>query len=63
MLMQLFLDPHKNNRRAIRDNEKSGFRIIEDLPEMNHEGKYDCYLMEYRYYDNATNVKAMKYLI
>ena len=28
-----------------------------------HEGKEDCYLMEYRYDDNATNVKAMKYLI
>ena len=30
-----------------------------------HEGKKkeDCYLMEYRYDDNATNVKAMKYLI
>lgn len=25
--------------------------------------KEDCYLMEYRYDDNATNVKAMKYLI
>ena len=25
--------------------------------------KEDCYLIEYRYDDNATNVKAMKYLI
>ena len=31
---------------------------------MNYTGqKEDCYLMEYRYDDNATNVKAMKYLI
>ena len=57
--------PHKNNPRAIRAYQKSGFRIIEDLPEHElHEGKKeDCYLMEYRYDDNATNVKAMKYLI
>ena len=40
MLMQLFLDPHKNNPRAIRAYQKSGFRIIEDLPEHElHEGK------------------------
>ena len=31
---------------------------------MNYtRAKEDCYLMEYRYDDNATNVKAMKYLI
>ncbi|WP_283802108.1 aminoglycoside O-phosphotransferase APH(2'')-Ia [Campylobacter coli] len=61
----VILDPHKNNPRAIRAYQKSGFRIIEDLPEHElHEGKKeDCYLMEYRYDDNATNVKAMKYLI
>ncbi|MBC2810430.1 APH(2'')-If/Ih family aminoglycoside O-phosphotransferase [Campylobacter jejuni] len=61
----VILDPHKNNPRAIRSYQKSGFRIIEDLPEHElHEGKKeDCYLMEYRYDDNVTNVKAMKYLI
>ena len=58
----VILDPHKNNPRAIRSYQKSGFRIIEDLPEHElHEGKKeDCYLMEYRYDDNVTNVKAMK---
>lgn len=35
-------------------------RVFEKI----YEGKKeDCYLMEYRYDDNATNVKAMKYLI
>ena len=29
----VILDPHKNNPRAIRAYQKSGFRIIEDLPE------------------------------
>ena len=45
--------------------QKAGFRIIEDLPEHElHEGKKeDCYLMEYRYDDNETNVKAIKYII
>ena len=35
------------------------------MPEHNitRGQKEDCYLMEYRYDDNATNVKAMKYLI
>lgn len=61
----VILDPHQNNPRAIRSYQKAGFRIIEDLPEHElHEGnKEDCYLMEYRYEDNLTNVKAMKYLI
>ncbi len=61
----VILDPHKNNPRAIRSYEKAGFRIIEDLPEHElHEGKKeDCYLMEYRYDDNLTNVKATKYLL
>ena len=59
------LDPHQDNLRAINSYQKAGFRIIEDLPEHElHEGKKeDCYLMEYRYDDNDTNVKAMKYLI
>lgn len=59
------LDPHKNNSRAIRMYQKSGFRIIEDLPEHElHEGKKeDCYLMEYRYDDNIINTKATKYLL
>ncbi|BDP82483.1 transposase (plasmid) [Enterococcus faecium] len=41
--------------------QKSGFRIIEDLPEHElHEGKKeDCYLMEYRYDDNATKVRTL----
>ena len=61
----VILDPHKNNPRAIRMYQKAGFRIIEDLPEHElHEGKKeDCYLMEYRYDDNITNVKATKYLL
>lgn len=61
----VILDPHQNNPRAIRMYQKAGFRIVEDLPEHElHEGKKeDCYLMEYRYDDNLTNVKAMKYLI
>lgn len=61
----VILDPHQNNLRAIKSYQKAGFRIIEELPEHElHEGKKeDCYLMEYRYDDNITNVKAMKYLI
>ena len=61
----VILDPHKDNHRAIRMYQKAGFRIIEDLPEHElHEGKKeDCYLMEYRYEDNLTNVKATKYLL
>lgn len=61
----VILDPHKNNPRAIRSYQKAGFRIIGDLPEHElHEGKKeDCYLMEYRYDDNITNIKATKYLL
>lgn len=61
----VILDPHQDNQRAIKSYQKAGFRIIEDLPEHElHEGrKEDCYLMEYRYEDNDTNVRAMKYLI
>lgn len=61
----VILDPHQNNQRAIRMYQKAGFRIIEDLPEHElHEGKKeDCYLMEYRYDDNMTNIKATKYLL
>ena len=61
----VILDPHQNNTRAIRMYQKAGFRIVEDLPEHElHEGKKeDCYLMEYRYDDNLTNVKATKYLL
>jgi len=45
----VILDPHKNNPRAIRAYQKSGFRIIEDLPEHElHEGKKeDCYLGQF----------------
>lgn len=61
----VILDPHQNNLRAIKAYQKAGFRIINDLKEHElHEGKKeDCFLMEYRYADNLTNVKAMKYLI
>ena len=61
----VILDPHQDNSRAIRMYQKAGFRIIEDLPEHElHEGKKeDCILMEYRYDDNLTNVKATKYLL
>ena len=61
----IILDPHQDNLRAIRMYEKAGFRIIEKLPKHElHEGKkVDCYLMEYRYDDNLTNVKATKYLL
>lgn len=61
----VILDPHQDNVRAIRCYQKAGFRIIEDLPEHElHEGKKkDCYLMEYRYDDNITNIKAMRYLL
>lgn len=61
----VILDPHQDNIRAIRAYKKAGFRIIEDLPKHElHEGeKKDCYLMEYRYDDNITNIKAMKYII
>ena len=61
----VILDPHQDNSRAIRMYQKAGFRIIEDLPEHElHEGKkQDCYLMEYRYDDNLTNIKATKYLL
>lgn len=61
----VILDPHQDNSRAIKMYQKAGFRIIEDLPEHElHEGKKeDCYLMEYRYDDNLTNVKATRYLL
>lgn len=61
----VILDPHQDNLRAIKMYQKAGFRIIEDLPKHElHEGKKeDCYLMEYRYDDNLTNVKAAKYLL
>lgn len=61
----VILDPHQNNLRAIKSYQKAGFRIIEDLPEHElHEGKKEaCYLMEYRYEDNMTNIKAMKYIL
>lgn len=61
----VILDPHQDNQRAIKSYKKAGFRIIEDLPlhELHEGKKEDCYLMEYRYEDNLTNVKAMKYLL
>ncbi len=61
----VILDPHQNNPRAIKSYQKAGFRIIEDLPEHElYEGKKeDCYLMEYRYNDNDTNLRAIKYIL
>ena len=51
----VIMDPHQDNIRAIRCYQKAGFRILRSLPEHElHEGKMrDCYLMEYRYEDNA----------
>ncbi len=51
----VIMDPHQTNTRAIKCYQKTGFRIIKPLPEHElHEGKMrDCYLMEYRYEDNA----------
>lgn len=61
----VILDPQQDNLRAIRMYKKAGFRIIQDLPNHElHEGKMvDCYLMEYRFIDNLTNVRAVKYLL
>ena len=44
----ILLDPHKNNKRAVRAYEKAGFRIVGSLPEHElFEGKKeDCWLME-----------------
>lgn len=61
----IILDPHQDNKRAIRMYEKAGFRKIEDLPEheLHESKKEDCYLMEYRYDNNEFNIKAYKYII
>lgn len=61
----VIVDPHQNNLRAIKSYQKAGFRIIKDLPkhELFEGKKVDCYLMEYRYEDNLTNLKAIKYII
>ena len=47
----VLVDPHQENRRAIRAYEKAGFRIIGELPAHElHEGKMvDCFLMERRF--------------
>ena len=44
----ILLDPHQNNKRAIRAYEKAGFKIIKPLPkhEMFEGEKVDCWLME-----------------
>ena len=44
----VLLDPHKDNRRAIRAYEKTGFQIVKALPEHElFEGRrVDCWLME-----------------
>ena len=54
----IIMDPHQDNIRAIKCYQKTGFRIIKSLPEHElHEGAMrDCYLMEYRYQNNETNV-------
>lgn len=61
----VIMDPHQDNIRAIKCYQKVGFRIIKSLPEHElHEGRMkDCYLMEYRYKDNDTNVQAIRFLI
>ena len=61
----VILDPHQDNLRAIKMYKKAGFKIIEDLPSHElHEGKkVDCYLMEYRFNNNLTNLRATKYLL
>ncbi len=57
----VIIDPHKNNKRAIRCYEKAGFKIIKELPEHEmHEGKKeDCYLMEYCFEDEYKFRKIM----
>ena len=44
----IILDPHADNKRAIRCYEKVGFKIIKFLPKHElHNGKMvDCFLME-----------------
>ena len=45
----VILDPHADNKRAIRCYEKVGFKIVKSLPKHElHDGEMvDCYLMEY----------------
>ena len=45
---RVLLDPHQDNKRAIRAYEKVGFKIIKSLPkhEMFEGEKVDCWLME-----------------
>jgi len=45
---RVLLDPHQDNKRAIRAYEKAGFKIIKSLPEheMFEGEKVDCWLME-----------------
>ena len=61
----VILDPHQDNIRALRCYQKAGFHIIKNLPEHElHEGEMkDCYLMEYRFHDNETNIRAIRYII
>lgn len=33
-MIDIKLDPHQDNIRAIKMYQKAGFRIIEDLPQM-----------------------------
>ena len=45
---RVLLDPHQDNKRAIRAYEKAGFKTIKSLPkhEMFEGEKVDCWLME-----------------
>jgi RimJ/RimL family protein N-acetyltransferase len=45
---RVLLDPHQDNKRAIRAYEKAGFIIIKSLPkhEMFEGEKVNCWLME-----------------
>ena len=45
---RVLLDPHQDNKRAIRAYEKAGFKIIKPLPkhELFEGEKVDCWLME-----------------
>lgn len=55
----VILDPHKNNPRAIRAYQKSGFRIIEDLPEHELHDWYslvDCGNFLVRYIERRLRI-------
>ena len=59
---RVLLDPHQDNKRAIRAYEKAGFKIIKSLPkhEMFEGEKVDCWLMistvDSRLFDDAKSI-------